>query len=309
MSVETSPAGPESRALRREYEGGGARKARWRPGVRATNGLSTCLAHAVLLLLVGFALLPIVVMVATSFKPADQVFRIPATLWAENPTLQNYIKVFTDSSMPEALSNSIAAATLVTTITLLLGGTTGYAIARVPFRGSGGVAIAILLGQFLPVTVLLLPLFQVVTAMGLLDTIPGIAITHLTIILPLVTWMATSTFRAVPVELEEAAMIDGCGRIRAVWSVVFPVARPGIIALGIFAFLQSWNEFIFASVVTRSMSSKTAPVALTDFAGQYAVDWGATTAAATIITLPITIAFLFVQRYFVRGMSAGAVKG
>lgn len=104
-------------------------------------------------------------------------------------------------------------------------------------------------------------------------------------------------------------MVDGCGRPRAVVLVVLPVAAPGIIALAIFAFLQSWNEFVFASVVTRSMDSKTAPVALTDFAGQFSTDWGATMAAATIISVPVTIAFLAVQKYFIRGMSAGAVKG
>lgn len=282
---------------------------RRRRGGRADGRVSAVIAYLTLIVLTVFALLPIIVMVATSFKPGDQVFRMPATLLPENPTLQNYVRVFTDSAMPQALLNSVVAALLVAAITLLIGGTAGYAIARIPFKGSGGVAIGLLLGQLLPVTVLLLPLFQIVTELGLIDNIAGVAVTHLTIVLPLVTWMATSTFRGVPIELEEAALVDGCNRLRAVVRVVLPVAAPGIVALGVFAFLQSWNEFVFASVVTRSMSSKTAPVALTDFAGQFEVDWGATTAAATVITVPITIAFLFVQRYFIRGMSAGAVKG
>ncbi len=286
-----------------------ARPSRRSPGAYAVYRLSGALAHAVLVVLVLFALLPIVVMVATSFKQKDKVFQIPPRLLPEHGTLANYMRVFADSNMPEALGNSVLVALLVATTTLLLGLTTGYAIARISFRGSGGVAIGLLLGQLLPVTVLLLPLFQVVSRAHLVDTVPGIALTHLAIVLPLVTWMAASTFRTVPLDIEEAALIDGCGRWRAVWSVVLPVAAPGIVALAVFSVLQSWNEFVFASVVARSLSSKTAPVALTDFAGQFSVDWGATTAAATVMAVPITIAFLFVQRYFVQGMAAGAVKG
>jgi len=280
-----------------------------RVGARSSRALGGVVAHVTLLALAAFGLLPVVVMVLTSFKPADQIFRIPATFLPENPTLDNYVRVFTDSSMPAALTNSVVAGLLVTVITLMLGGTAGYAIARMRFPGSGAVAVGLLLGQLLPVTVLLLPVFQIVVALDLIDTIPGVALTHLTIVLPLVTWMATTTFRGVPIELEEAAMIDGCHRLRAVWSVVLPVAAASIAALAIFAFIQSWNEFVFASVITRSLDAKTAPVALTDFAGQFEVDWGSTTAAATVIFLPLTIAFLLLQRYFVRGMSAGAVKG
>ncbi|WP_084469654.1 carbohydrate ABC transporter permease [Jiangella gansuensis] len=271
--------------------------------------LGAGVSYLVLGSLAVFGLLPVVVMLATSLKPSDQIFRIPAELFPSSPTFDHYVNVFTSSDMPRAIGNSVLAAALTAAITLVVGGTAGYAIARIRFRGTGPVSIALLLGQLLPVTVLLLPLFQIVSSMDLVDTIPGVVVTHLTIVLPLVTWMATSTVRSVPVELEEAAMIDGCTRLRAVRSVVLPVAGPGIIALGLFSFLQSWNEFVFASVVSRSTSSRTAPVALTDFAGQFQVDWGATMAAATVISLPITIAFLFVQRYFIQGMSAGAVKG
>ncbi len=286
-----------------------SRMRRPRLGAPALSRFGAGVAYLVLGFLTVFGLLPVVVMVATSFKPADQIFRIPAKLFPSSPTFDNYVNVFTSSDMPRAIGNSVIAAVLTALITLLLGGTAGYAIARIRFRGTGPISIGLLLGQLLPVTVLLLPLFQLVSSMDLIDTIPGVVITHLTIVLPLVTWMATSTVRSVPVELEEAAMIDGCTRLRAVRSVVLPVALPGIIALGIFSFLQSWNEFVFASVVTRSMDSRTAPVALTDFAGQFQVDWGATMAAATVISLPITIAFLLIQRYFIQGMSAGAVKG
>lgn len=276
---------------------------------RGRASASLAIAWLVLTVLGVFAALPLYVMVATSFTPATQIFQIPARLVPADPTFANYLNVLFNSQMPRAIGNSALVALLVGLATLILGGTAGYAIARLRFRGSGPLAVGLLLGQLLPVTVLLLPVFQAVAALGLVDSIPGIALSHLTIILPLVTWMATTTFAGVPAELEEAALVDGCTRLRAVWSVVLPVVAPGIAALGIFAFLQSWNEFIFASVISRSMDAKTAPVALTDFAGQFSVDWGSTMAAATLISLPITVVFLLIQRFFVQGLSAGAVKG
>lgn len=280
-----------------------------RSQVKVARFASGAGAWMVILFLAAFAFLPLIVMVSTSLKPSNQIFQIPPRILPGQPTWEHYVNVLTDSNMPGAILNSILAAVLVSLATLMIGGAAGYAIARIRFRGSGSLSVALLLGQLLPVTVLLLPVFQVIAKLDLIDSIPGVALSHVTIILPLVTWMSTSTFRGVPIELEEAAMVDGCGRPRAVVRVVLPVAAPGIIALAIFAFLQSWNEFIFASVVTRSMDSKTAPVALTDFAGQFSTDWGATMAAATIISVPVTIAFLVVQKYFIRGMSAGAVKG
>lgn len=271
--------------------------------------VSGVVAYSVLVVLLFWSLIPLLVMISTSFKPGGDIFRVPPTLIPENFTLENYVKIFTASGMPEALLNSVGVGALVTIITMTLGCATGYALARIRFPGSGAIAVGLLLGQLLPVTVLLLPLYQLVIALKIVDTIPGVALTHLTFILPLVTWMANSTFRGVPIELEEAALIDGCNRFRGVWLVVIPIAAPGIAALAIFTFLQSWNEFLFASVVTASLRSKTAPVALTDFAAQFSTDWGAMMAAATVIALPVAIAFLFTQRYFVRGMAAGAVKG
>lgn len=276
---------------------------------KARRALPVLVAWAVLILLGLFGFLPLVVMLTTSFKPADQIFRIPPEFFPTNPTLDHYIGVLTDSAMPRAIVTSAAVAALVAVVTLLIGSGTGYAIARLRFRGSSGLSVALLLGQLLPITVLMLPVFQVVARLGLIDTIPGVALAHLTVVVPLVTWMLTTAFAGAPIELEEAAMVDGCGRPRAVWNVVLPVVAPSLVAVGIFAFLQSWNEFIFASVISRSAASKTAPVALTDFAGQFSTDWGATMAAATIVSLPMVVAFMVVQRYFVQGLASGAVKG
>ncbi|WP_420110502.1 carbohydrate ABC transporter permease [Pseudactinotalea sp.] len=272
-------------------------------------GFSTILAYLLLIALTALALLPLLVMLTSSFKPGSEIFAVPATLFAQEPTLANYVKVLTESDMPRAIGNSLLVGLLATLATLVLGLSTGYALSRFRFRGARTLSLALLLGQLLPATVLLLPVYQLILRMNLLDTVPGLSIAMLVFVLPVVTWMLSTTFTAVPVELEEAAMIDGCSRPRAVLLVVLPVAAAGIASVSIFAFLQSWNEFLFASVMTTSAAAKTAPVALTDFANEFTVDWGATMAAASVISIPITIVFLFMQRFFIRGMAAGAVKG
>lgn len=280
-----------------------------RPRRRSRLRPAAIVAHLVIAVLLVFALLPLVVMVATSFKAPAEIFDSPTHLLPRAATWEHYAEVFTGSDMPRALINSALVAFLVAVVTVVLGSSTGYALARIRFRGADTVSVALLLGQLLPVTVLLLPLFQLVVELQLIDQIPGLGLAQLVLVLPLVCWLIASAFRGVPFELEEAAMIDGCSRLGAITRVVLPVAAPGIAAAGVFSFLESWNEFVLASVITQTNDSQTAPIALSAFAGQFDTDWGATMAGSTVIAVPIMVLFLFVQRYFVRGMAAGAVKG
>ena len=256
-----------------------------------------------------WTLFPIAVMVFTSLKPRDEIFAIPPALLPSGWTLQNYVGVFTSSSMPRALLNSVLAALLVTVITILLCGSAGYALARFRFRSARPIALFILLGQMVPITVLLLPLYEMVNAMQLLDSIAGLAVVHLVITVPLVTWMIRNQIAAIPYELEEAAQMDGGSRFDAVTYVTLPVAAPGLAAAGMYAFLQSWHEFVLASVVTSSAGSRTAPVALTEFASEFRVDWGSTMAASVVLTVPVVIVFIALQKYFVRGLTSGGLKG
>lgn len=268
-------------------------------------GAGTWLLLAVLMV---WTLAPIAVMVFTSFKPRQEVFQVPARLLPETWTLGNYVTVFTDSTMPHALLNSVVVGLLVALATLIFCFSAGYALARFRFRASRPLALFILLGQVIPLTVVLLPLFQMISAMKLLDTTTGVAIAHLVITVPLVTWMIRNQIAAIPVELEEAVQIDGGSRFDAVTYVTLPICAPGLAAAGMFAFLQSWHEFLFASVLTTS-AARTAPVALTEFSTEFNVDWGGTMAASVVLTLPIVIAFVALQRYFVGGLTGGAVKG
>lgn len=261
------------------------------------------------LILAIWTLFPFAVMLGTSFKPVTEVFALPATLLPKVWSLENYVNVFESSSVPQALLNSVLVGALATAITMVFAVSAGYALARFKYRGARLLSLFILLGQFIPITVLLLPFFIAINAFGLIDTVPGLALAHLIITVPLVTWMVRNQLAAVPIELEEAAMIDGSSRVGAVMRVTLPVAMPGIVAAAMFSFLQSWHEFVFASVITQSTSSQTGPIALTQFATEYNVDWGATMAASVVLTVPVVIIFLFLQKYFVAGLTSGAVKG
>lgn len=266
----------------------------------------TWVALAVLLV---WTLWPVVLMAFTSFKPGNEIFAIPPTLAPKHWTLDNYKTVFSSSSMPHALVNSIVVGLFVAVATLIFCFSAGYALARYKFPGARPVALFILVGQLVPLTVLLLPLYKIVNSMGLLDTTIGLAFVHLTITVPLVTWMIRNQIAAIPVEVEEAALVDGCSRLDVISYVTLPIAAPGLTAAGMFAFLQSWHEFLFASVFTTSDSARTAPVALTQFATEYKVDWGSTMAASVVLTIPVVIVFMALQRYFVGGLTSGAVKG
>lgn len=262
---------------------------------------------ALLIVVLAWTLGPIAVMVFTSFKNRTDIFAVPTKLLPESWTLENYVSVFTQSTMPQALVNSILVGILVAVATILVCFSAGYALARFRFRGARTLALYILIGQVVPLTVILLPLFQMINKAGLHDTVIGVGLSHLVITIPLVTWMVRNQVMAIPIELEEAVRVDGGSRFDAVTYVTLPVCAPGLVAAGMFAFLQSWHEFLFASVLTTS-TARTAPVALTEFSGEFSVDWGATMAASVVLTIPIVVAFVLMQRYFVAGITGGSVK-
>jgi ABC-type glycerol-3-phosphate transport system permease component len=161
----------------------------------------------------------------------------------------------------------------------------------------------------LPEILILVPMYLMITKIKLYDTVFGLALVHLTITLPLVTWLCKGYFQTISVELEEAAQIEGCNRLQALLLVILPIAAPGVAASGMYAFIQSWNEFTLASVLTESLKSRTLPIGLTAFALQFQVDWGATMAASVIVTIPVIVIFLMTQKYIVSGLAQGAIKG
>ncbi|GIQ70091.1 carbohydrate ABC transporter permease [Xylanibacillus composti] len=276
---------------------------------RKGQAVKKVISYALLVLLSLFVLVPLLWIVSTSFKPAGEVFSIPPVWVPEDPTVGNYEKVLTESSIPRYFMNSLLVGLLTTFIALLLGGAAGYGFARYKFRGNNSMSLFMLISQMLPLTVLMIPIYFMMVHFGLLDSVPGLAIAHLILVLPVVTWMCRSYFASVPKEIEESAQIDGCTHLGALFRVILPIVAPGLAATAIYAFIMSWNEFVLASILTLSDKSRTLPIGLTEFSSSFNVDWGSTMAASMLISVPVIVFFLWLQKYFVEGLGQGAVKG
>ena len=267
------------------------------------------LTYIFLATVVVFVLMPLLWIISTSLKPAIEIFQKPPHWIPHNPTGSNYAGVITASEIPRAFLNSFLVGTLATFLALALGGSAGYAFARFKFRGNKFLSLFMLISQMLPLTVLMIPMYYMENKMSLVDTRFGLALAHLVICMPLVTWMSRGYFKGIPKEIEESAMVDGATQMQIIGRIILPLIKPSIAATGIYAFVSSWNEFALANVLTRSIQSRTVPIALNEFSTFFKVDWGQTMAAAAIITVPIIVVFLLIQKQFVAGLSAGAVKG
>jgi len=235
----------------------------------------------------------------------------------QNITLENYARVFTASPgtrdvasvFRASLLNSMLVAGAVTAISLIIGTLSAYAFARIEFKGRQLGLFAIIGTRMLPELSIVIPLYITAGRLDILDTKLVLVVLYLSYTLPFVIWMMTSFFEAMPREIEDAAYIDGCSRLGALWRVILPISGPGLASTAIFAFLLAWDEFFFALLFTSTAAAKTVPVAISEFTGRYAVDYTAMATGGVLAAIPpILLAVLF-QRYIVKGLTAGAVKG
>ncbi|KAF2415428.1 ABC transporter permease [Microbacterium sp. Leaf288] len=273
-----------------------------------TQGKSRILLWALLaaaIILYGF---PFLYLLLTSFKPPLDAIAVPPSVWPETWTLDNYVSALTREGVPAALINSVVTAVISTALSLVLAVPAAYAITR--FRTPSGrvFIVAALVTRMVPTIAVGVPLIEVMRTLGLTDTSFGLALAHTTISLPLSIWLMASFFEAVPDELSEAAEVDGCSRLQAMWRVVLPVVSGGLAVTAIFAFLASWNEFLFALLLT-SVRAQTTPVVIANFQSQFGLDWGGMTALAAVYSIPVILLTLFLQRQIVAGLTLGAVKG
>lgn len=261
---------------------------------------------ALLLLFVGF---PLYWMVTSSLKTSPDIVRIPP-VWAPLvPTLEHYRELFAVTDFGRWFLNSLIVCSLSTLIAVVLGVLGAYALARLKVRGKELLGRSVLLAYMFPGVLLVIPLVLVFTRLGLINTQIGLSLAYLTFALPFVMWVMRDFLGSVPVDLEEAAMIDGASRLEALRDVVIPQAYPGIIACAIFAFLFAWNEYLFAAVLVRNHDLMTLPPAMANFASTMDTRWGLVMAASTLATVPMALAFAFLQKYLVTGIGAGGVKG
>ncbi len=253
---------------------------------------------------VGAFLAPLVWMVLGSFKSTVDFLAYPP-VWVFRPTLGNYAQVFADNAFPRYVLNSTVVAVGATLIGLLLGIPAAYAVAR--YRRAA-VGVVLLAARMAPGIAFLIPLFVMFLSLHLVGSYVSLIASHLIFTLPLTVWMMVGFIEAVPKEVEQAALIDGCSVGGVLARIVVPLTTPGIAATSILAFIASWNNFLFALVLSNDRT-KTLPVAVLGYIGYNSIQWGTLMAAATLITLPVLALALCVQRYIVRGLVAGAVNG
>ena len=252
---------------------------------------------------------PALWMISTSFKPPDEIFASPPLWVPAQPTLSGYISALGKSDMAAAAINSVVVATLTTLLALVLAVGAGYGFARFRFFGREALAISVLFSQLLPSSVVLIPLYLYFDRFHLIDTYPALILSYLIIVLPLCTWMLRGYFQGLPREIEEAGLIDGCSPLGVLVRLALPLAVPAIVATGLYAFTVAWDEFLFALTFTQSAHTRTLPVELAFFTGEQNTDWAAVMAASVLMSIPVVVIFLTFQRFFVRGLAEGAVKG
>lgn len=239
--------------------------------------------------------------------PQEIIARVP-TLLPQSVTLRHFDKLLGASDYPRYLGNSLLVGLGSTVITVLLSVLAAYGFYRLRFPGRDLLFRAVLVAYAFPGILILIPLYGMMSQAGLIDTPAALVIVNVTFASPFAIWMMRSFFASIPVELEEAALIDGASRLAILLRIMVPLAAPGIASVAIFAFIASWTEYLFASVLILSDANRTLPVGFAGIIGQYQIDWGLLLAGATLATVPVVILFGIVGRWFIAGLTAGAVK-
>jgi multiple sugar transport system permease protein len=255
-------------------------------------------------------LFPFYWMTTTTFKPDDELYDYTRfnPFWVHSPTLEHIKKLFFETSYPSWLINTMIVSAAATLISLVCSVCAAYAIERLRFSGSRYVGLAIFLAYLVPPSILFIPLAAIIFKLGLFDSLWALILTYPTFLVPFCTWLLMGYFRTIPYELEECALIDGATRLQILWKITLPLAVPGLISAGIFAFTLSWNEFIYALTFISSTENKTVPVgAITELVEGDVYHWGSLMAAALLGSLPVVIMYSFFVEYYVSSLT-GAVK-
>ncbi|WP_256095583.1 carbohydrate ABC transporter permease [Streptomyces sp. EN23] len=281
---------------------------------RESTGLRTGRAtrtgqYLALLAYLVFLAFPFVWLISTAFKPARELGSLHPTWIPENPTLDNFRQAFDEQPLLQAAGNSLVAAVAAALIAVVIATPMAYVMARHRGRLATAATGWVVVSQAFPFVLVIIPLFLILKNLHLINTLWGLILVYVVWSLPFALWMLAGYVRAVPSELEEAAAVDGAGRVRTLVSVVAPLLAPGIVATALFAFITAWNEFFFALVLLKTPEKQTLPVVLTHFLGAEGVaDLGPLAAAAFLATLPSLVLFAVIQRRITGGMTAGAVK-
>ena len=265
----------------------------------------------------AFIYFPILWLFTSSISTRTELLAVPTHWIPQNPTFKNYLDIFFPTAASSEVSRTIAVtllnsfkvASVVTVTCLLVGGLAAYALVRIQFRYNRAILVGMLGVRMIPEISLVIPLFLLASRFRLIDKPAALMITYLTFALPFAIWLMAAFFQTIPVELEDAARIDGCSRLQILFKIVMPISAPGLVSTGLFIFLLAWDEFFYALIFTSTLSAKTVPVAIAEFVGRYVTDINAMMAGGFLAALPPVLLALIFSRYIVRVLTAGSVKG
>ncbi|MER5962572.1 sugar ABC transporter permease [Streptomyces sp. NPDC002057] len=268
--------------------------------------LASVALHVTLIVASVIAVFPVLWVLLTSLKPAKYAI---TTDFFKETTLENYTGLLRDTPFLTWFGNSLLVAGLTTVVGVFISATTGYAVSRFRFPGKRGLMWTLLITQMFPVAVLIVPIYNIMASMGLLNQPVGLVITYLTIAVPFCAWMMKGFFDTIPREIDESGYVDGLTPFGTFWRLILPLAKPGIAVTAFYSFITAWGEVAYASAFMVGDENLTLAGGLQKFVNQYGAQWGPMAAASVLIAIPAALVFLFAQRHLVTGMSAGAVKG
>jgi len=277
------------------------------------HGLGARLGHAAsygfLLVLLVVVLFPFYWMTVTALKSEEQMRSLASMFWPDPVVLDNFRHLLAQTDFVAWFKNSVLVAVASTFLATAIGTIGAYSLARLRFLGRAFMSSAVLITYLVPPSILFIPLYAQIRNLGLADSLAGLIAAYPSFTVPFVTWLLMGYFESIPEELEEAAMIDGATRFGAFARVVLPLAAPGVLAAGLYAFTQAWNEFLYALVFITDVKLRTLPVGLSSFITGDVYGWGFLMAGAVLTTLPVIAAYIYLQKYMVEGLTAGSVKG
>ena len=256
----------------------------------------------------AFLLLPIVWLVLSSFRNTDSIQAGRLVPYPSELTVMNYVEAFRIANLTTFLLNSFVIAITVMLVVVFIASLGAYALSRFQLRGKNLFMMLALMPQFFPYVLILIPFYVLMSNIGLVDSHLGLILTHTSITLPFALWMLTGYFNAIPRDLDQAAQIDGCSRLGVLFRIIYPIAIPGMVVAGFFAFVVSWGDYLFVSIISQSPETQTLPIGLQTFMSSLQVRWGLITAGTVIAIVPTILFFAIVQRRLVAGLTAGAVK-
>jgi len=275
----------------------------------AVSRAQTGLSYTILVVLALMVLFPFYWMTVTSFKSEDQMRSLVSMFWPKPFATENYEQLVRKTEFVAWYKNSVFVAVSSTLLATSVGTIGAYALARLRFFGRGFLASATLITYLVPPSILFIPLYAQMRNLGLANSLSGLIAAYPSFTVPFVTWLLMGYFESIPEELEEAAMIDGATRFGAFWRIVLPLSMPGVLAAGLYAFTQAWNEFLYALVFITDGRLRTLPVGLASFITGDVYGWGYLMSGAVLTTLPVIAAYIYLQKYMVEGLTAGSVKG